>query len=717
MIINTCTKYNRNESKGYNNDKVAHGWQLTEVSWQKKDIVDLTTMHGISCNEYVGDHKVAKDWVATHAIMLDFDDGSMTVDDLLSIQKNWQYNSYVYNSQNHQKQKTDKDGNIVPACDRLRALIPLSEPIRSEIDRKAVEQALISHFKKSNKNLDASFLGKARYFAHGGIMISSFVGDKEAMNWRTMPGLKYRNKGRKKESEDFFRLNDHVKDKDGIELLVSDIDDKTIIYCPICGDAPYRSSGSHNAFIDINDDELPFIFCSSCQARSMGVNGKGIYNLHPDDAYRIKSNEYQTAVFIDVVQSDLSSIGIEPGHDGPIVRPIKNVFYAKQFCKANDLPVPDVYPRARLLHYFDKNDIINFDDGYVNKYVAPAVLKTDVPDGHNANLPQCIGRLIDHVLGHDEEIKNRFYNDIAHLVQQRKKLITSYLFQGTEGTGKGFLFNNVFRKIFGDRFCSETNMDAFNNRFNSFLVENVIVLVSEVSANFASSEKQGLSIIEKMKMAITDTYIQIEGKNKDRNNGENNCTFFFATNRHHGIVLSKDDRRFNVAPRQEVKLHDADWYPGYNELIRIVADELQEFVYFLKQYDVDDSLIGKVIDNEPKRLLQAFSTTDADDFFEAVNNGDVSWFRDNVIAKDNYNGGEKLMEINAIISKLSGSDKTSTGDLCQIYNYINNKNLPVHRFTKMAKQHLKVKIKQMRLGTGRIQGIEMKWNDEKDIYN
>jgi len=715
MFINKCKNYNKNESKGYNNDKVAHSWQLEEVNWIKDDIVSLTTMHGISCNEYIRDHKVSDDWIATHCIMLDFDDGSMTVDDLLSMQKRWRYNSYVYNSQNHQKDKSDKDGKIVPASDRLRALIPLSEPIRSEIDRNAVEQALISYFKKSGKNLDASFLGKSRYFAHGGSLISSFVADKKPMNWRTIPGLKYRNKGRKKKSEDFFSLNDYVKDKDNNELLISDIDTKTIIYCPVCGDAPYRSSDSHNAFIDINDDELPFIFCSSCQAREMGVNGKGTYNLHPDDAYRIKSNEYQTAVFIDVVQSDLYSIGIEAGQSGPIVRPIKNQFFAEQFCKSNDLPVPDVYPRARLLYVFDKDDIVNFDNGYVNKYVAPDVLKTDVPDGHNAKLPQCIGKLIDHVLGHDDEIKERFYNDFAYLVQQRKKLITSYLFQGTEGTGKGFLFNNIVRKIFGDRYCSETNMDAFNNRFNSFLVENVIVLVSEVSANFASSEKQGLSIIEKMKMAITDTYIQIEGKNKDRNNGENNCTFFFATNRHHGIVLSKDDRRFNVAPRQEVKLHDAQWYPGYNELIRIVADELQEFVYYLKQYDVDQSLIGKVIDNEPKRLLQAFSTTDADDFFEAVNNGDVSWFRDNVIAKDGYNGDEKFMEINRLIDGLCNSNRTSTRDLCKIYNYINNKNLPVHRFTKLAGQ--KLKVKQFRQGNDRIQGIEMVWNDEKDIFN
>ena len=116
MFINTCKKYDENESKGYNNDKVAHGWQLEEVKWDKDDIVLLTTEQGISCNEYKGEHKVANEWVATHCIMIDFDDGSMTIEDLLAMQKRWRYNSYVYNSQNHQKQKTAANGRTVSRC-------------------------------------------------------------------------------------------------------------------------------------------------------------------------------------------------------------------------------------------------------------------------------------------------------------------------------------------------------------------------------------------------------------------------------------------------------------------------------------------------------------------------------------------------------------------------------------------------------------------------
>ena len=306
MYINICSAYDPKKPKAYNNNKVANGWHLEEVKWEKDEIIKLTTMNGISCNEYKSGHKVANDWVATYAIMLDFDDGTMTVDDLSALQKKWEYNSYVYNSQNHQKEKDGK-----PRWDRLRALIPLSEPIHSDDDREAVKNALINYFKKKGKNLDATFMDKARYYAHGGIVVSSFIGDKGPMNWKNIPDL-YQKKGRgrpKKSDNCYFRLDDNIKDKDGEPVKIADVHDKTIIYCPICGDAPYRSNNSHNGFIDINDDGLPFIFCSSCQARHMGFNGTGIYNLHPDDAYYIKSSEYQTAVFIDTIQSSLYSIG------------------------------------------------------------------------------------------------------------------------------------------------------------------------------------------------------------------------------------------------------------------------------------------------------------------------------------------------------------------------------------------------------------------------
>jgi hypothetical protein len=292
-----------------------------------------------------------------------------------------------------------------------------------------------------------------------------------------------------------------------------------------------------------------------------------------------------------------------------------------------------------------------------------------------------------------------------------------------EGTGKGVFFSQVLRPAFGERYCTSTDQDAFEGKFNSFLEDDVLVLVNEVSGNFSSSEKQNLSTIEKMKIAITDEYIQIEGKHKDRFNGRNCCSFLFATNRHHGVVLSSNDRRFNVAPRQEVKIDQTDWWPGYDRLKELVADELQGFVWYLKQYPVDKSKIGKVIDNEPKRVLQALSRSNAEDFFEAVNRGDLDWIHDNMVIRGGYKAAEKHSEMTEIADSLK-SDKSSKGqgsavsmkDLCMLYNYINHKDLPVNTFGKLAAIYLP-KPKAIKVGTDTIWGIHVNWQGKPGLFD
>ena len=240
--------------------------------------------------------------------------------------------------------------------------------------------------------------------------------------------------------------------------------------------------------------------------------------------------------------------------------------------------------------------------------------------------------------------------------------------------------------------------------------------MNEVSGNFSTTEKQNLSTVEKMKIAITDEYIQIEGKHRDRINGRNCCSFFFATNRRHGVVLSSNDRRFNVAPCQEVKIHNTDWWPGYNKIKQSIANELQEFVWYLKQYKVDHSMIGKVIDNEPKRVLQALSKSNAEDFFEAVNRGDLDWLRDNMVMRSGYNASDKHTEMKLLVDTLKEQKAVSMKTLCTLYNYINHKDLSVISFGKAAAGHLP-KAGSIKIGNQTIWGIRVDWQGEPGLFD
>ena len=705
MKISICKNYNPGELKDFNNDKVSHGWEAQEIAWKNEDIVDLTTKCGISCNEYSDGHRCSDSWIAAHNIMLDFDDGRMTQETLLEKQKHWDFNSYIFSSQNHQKPKNSKH-----PCDRLRVLIPLEEPITSNLDLEAVKNIILEKFPLTDKGC----MEKARWFAHGTILVRSFVGDKKFLNWKGLLKSNKSNTTAKKDEDDIytFSLETELKDINKKIIKVKGISEKTIIYCPICGEALYRNNDGHNAFIDINSKGLYFIFCSSCETRGNGVNGKGIYNLNSADAYLLKTKELGTAVFIDRNNCQLHSVTVEKGK--VMIDLIKSQYYAEQYCKSKSLPIPKSFPHVRLEHRFDSDEIVNFKEEFVNKYIAPDVLKSPIPEEFKAKMPKYIGRLIDHIFAGDLEIINRFINDLAYLTQTRKKLITSYLMSGTEGTGKGVFFKLVLRKMFGERYCAETDMDAFDSRFNDFLTDNFLVLVSEVSANFTAVERRGLSIVEKIKMAITDQSIQIEGKGQKRFNGNNNCSFLFATNRRHGIVLSNDDRRFNVAPRQEQKIINMDWWPGYPELVDIINSELQNFVWFLKSYVVNYKLIGVVINNSSKELLQAMSTTDCEDFFDALNKGDGDWFAENLVKKYGYDGDDRFENIKSILRGLKDDEFIETKRLCEIYNYVNNKNLSVKSFLKLARLHLKTEIVQIKKSSSeRPRGIKisMKFSD------
>ena len=700
--------YDPTKGKDYNNSRVANGWTLQDYIWTEDSVRNITTQHGISCNEYLKNHRQTQDWIGSHAIMLDFDDGSVNSSQLIADQQSWSHDSYVYSSQNHRKPK-EKDGVIVPSCERLRVLIPLDHPITDLEDLKAVE----GYFKSRYPSVDQTFMGQARYFAHGTTEVSNFRNSQGPLKWRELTDLeKFRGmnpvKSWQQKTEQLILLSDVVLDADRNSRKIRDIQPDSPIYCPFCGMSEQRSGNDHNAVILINDAGLPFLFCSSCESRGMG--NKGVYNFEETDGYIYRLHLDDKLVFIDTLKSKYMGGCKEPGLDEFVVREQSGTDHVAQFCKSHKIPYPSTFPRARYELVFNSDERAEFDKGYVNKYSVTDLLRAPVPVGHVAKLPKYIGNLIDHIMTDDTEVIDRFYNDLAWFVQNRKKLISSYLWQGVEGTGKGFFFSRVLQVIFGTQYCAQADQDAFGTQFNSFLTDNVLVLINEVSGNFSGSESKNLSTIEKMKIAITDEHIQIEGKNKDRFNGKNVCSFLFATNRRDAITLSDNDRRFNVAPRQEVKLHDTAWWPGYYQLQSLVEDELQEFVWYLKQFQVDESLIGKVIDNEPKRILQIMSQTNADMFFDAVNKGDLDWLEENVVLETSgYDADKRNDHLQTILFGLKGADKASVNDLCDLYNNINGKKLTTVAFGRLATGHLG-KAKTVRIGNKPQQGFDIVWN-------
>ncbi|MFC1553368.1 primase-helicase family protein [candidate division KSB1 bacterium] len=719
--VSICSNYNSKQTKEYNNNKVANGWQLVERDWTEESVKSLSLNEGISGNEWNSGHRTKVNWIATHCIMLDFDEGELTLEKLLEDQKKWKFDSYIFSSQNHQRKKVTSSGKVKEPCDRLRVFIPLEEPIINNFDRKLVQNIFID---KYNGTLDKTFMDRDRYFAHGTDEVSSFISTNGFLNWRELikenPIVHEVNtsgrKNKKAPTVHLFHLNDEILDEQGNTKIIRNLKTDERIFCPVCGEEEYRTNTTHNAVFKINPKGLPFIFCSSCKARGMGTGGKGVYNIHPDDGFKFKSEQNNATVFIDVINSRFYGGRVEKGTNRFMVRQLTTEKIVNNFILSNDLPIPRTFPMARYELNFSSNKIIDFENECVNKYIAPHVLVEPIPEGLKAKFHKYTEKVISHVFNYDKEIIDHFINDMAFLVQNRKKMITSYLLQGTEGTGKGLMFTNIFQKIFGEQYCTTTDQDAFGNQFNSFLTDNVFVLVDEVQADFGQKGNKNVSVIDKMKKAITDEFIQIEGKGKDRYNGNNNCSFLFATNTHHGVVISKDDRRFNVASRQETKMHNATWWPGYNDLKQQLENELQEFVWYLKQFSVDMKKIGLVLDNEPKKLLQALSTSNADEFFIAFKNGDISWLKNNFVLRNNTDQlRDEFASLQQLIWNFTDKNGMKWTDVRRLYNYINFKNLSAPSFNKIAKTWLPEPTTHKDEYNVSYHGIVVNWQENKTI--
>ena len=163
--VSVNPNYDPNLPKDSNHARVATGWESMEVSWTFEAVHALVIESGISPGFFHEGKRANSSWEGMDSVMLDFDDGLMTERDLLSLQQGWEFDSYVFSSQNHQRVKNGKE-----ACDRLRAFIPLSRCIYDLGELEVVKQ----YFLETIPGIDASCFDPSRYFAHGTDVVSSF---------------------------------------------------------------------------------------------------------------------------------------------------------------------------------------------------------------------------------------------------------------------------------------------------------------------------------------------------------------------------------------------------------------------------------------------------------------------------------------------------------------------------------------------------------------
>lgn len=387
----------------------------------------------------------------------------------------------------------------------------------------------------------------------------------------------------------------------------------------------------------------------------------------------------------------------------------------KDYCKANGVPLhDDVVPEWTLT--FDPHDNVRVDpDNRVINLFQPTPYMNAVARQVNV-IPKTIKKVIHHVVGSDDESFDRFINWLAYALQARDRALTAWVFHGIPGTGKGTLLSKILRPIFGHEYVAVPRMKELEKEFNSFIDRSLIVAVDEVEAEAFQNER---GVMSDLRRYITEEFVPLRRMHRDAVKVRNYTVWMFFSNASAPIRVSRDDRRFNVAKYQPLKLQITDL-----ELAKIDT-ELQAFHDFLLYYQVNRDKVYAPLINEERESLMELTENAIDTVSNALAAGNMQFFIDQLPTDSRYTGDPRLVikvdDFKSVINALLKRTDRNTGvcnaardELRAIYEYTVGK-IPdsPNKFTALVKHH-HIKITKVWIDTKTVNGIKIVWQDTTD---
>jgi len=343
----------------------------------------------------------------------------------------------------------------------------------------------------------------------------------------------------------------------------------------------------------------------------------------------------------------------------------------------------------------------DFQQQHINTYKFTEYLRNP---GKSSSIPPTIDRVLTSVCV-DEETKEHFLNWLASIIQTREKTNTAWIFQGVQGTGKGVLFSHVIAPIMGRQYCHEMTMDRLDDDFNAYLSENIILFIDEATI---SDSKNGDRLLNRIKNLITEPEQHIRGMRRNAVSRKNYSNIILGSNYDEIIPMEVSDRRFNVAPRQEVPI-----MLEYEDIVNIRA-ELSGFTGYLVQYQVDKAKVKKVLLSEAREQLIQLAKTTIDSFFYAIVNGDLAYFTqylDSSVKADleGVRYHDYALVVNRWMKTVSKESNVSRNELRTCYQFLQNVTISATKFSRMCKKY-GINMIPVRIDSSVTRGIRgVKW--------
>lgn len=377
------------------------------------------------------------------------------------------------------------------------------------------------------------------------------------------------------------------------------------------------------------------------------------------------------------------------------------------FFKQHGQIVPEHLDMWDVVFAYNEDFHVDFKARRINSY-----LKSDYLHGADptqaTKVPKIIDKVLHHALGNNDECYDHFLHWLGAIFQHRMKTGICWVLHGTQGTGKGIIYNNIITPLIGRDYAARTSLPTMaSSSFNGYMENSVFCLIDEAQV----SEIEHSEVLKmRIREYISEPQIPINQKNAREYLANNFTNFLIYSNTTEPVYIPSDDRRFSVAVRQNTKLHIT------KQEVESIEDELQAFADFLIHMEVDLNKATKPLINDARRRVQELTRDTNEEVAQRIMEGDLEFFFDN--APDIEVDGELMDKTHSLLPTYKEAIheiliNLDTGrvsrDAMQTLFFYTAGNIPMskNKFTKFL-AHKGIDTARIRINTNRQGKVEQK---------
>ena len=267
-------------------------------------------------------------------------------------------------------------------------------------------------------------------------------------------------------------------------------------------------------------------------------------------------------------------------------------------------------------YYPQQNWRMNVEDKEINMFVRSIYMRA--AEKKKIDLSKScpiIMRVINGMVGSDDQVLEEFLNWFACLFQRKGKPITSWTFHGIEGTGKGTFFTRIATPLLHPDNVKQVSMQTLQDPYNGWIKNKLLIYVDEIDVDAFAEQGMTTSIL---RMYITEPTLPVRDMRIVSQTVMNHFGIIFASNKPQPVYIPATDRRYNVGRFQMAKLKITT-----KERDDGIKNELQSFADYLHTHEASLDRASQIVDTVDRQRIAKLAVTSLQETARVITYGDL----------------------------------------------------------------------------------------------